>query len=1460
MNFESSIVFRCVARIARLALAAGLLPAAAAVAQLPITFTPGNPPPVLSGSVVPFNHGATGEWNQIYSIRMAPNGTIVFLDSPNSEIYGLTPGASTPTLIAGAGTQGSGANDCTTMEASGTYWNAGISFDSANNLYFGNRYSSLAPFCRVPYDTATNTWNFKASAVWGPPTITQSGSQSVLNPQDIFIPACSSSCTKNTLYFSTSGAAGGNAIYEVTFNVSDGSIVGSPTPIISGLQALAASLVVDPAGNVYFTENIYPTPVTQRVSGVREIPAGTTNLVASGSGSEASLTQMVGNSGEFTGISGINVDAQGNLYFSSINNSGYFGYVDGVFMIPNEGTASSPNLNWNDTMMVSPVSAGHQVFVDPRGFLWIATGGNSNWAPTGTLAPTCDATSVQTADATCLESSVVVWKPGAGTIGSASASGSAQAQITGYSVPAAGGTLVLTANNSFTEGQVITFSVASSSDPLYPLNGLSLIVQGTSLSSTQFSVSTSAIAGGSSGTTTATASAIPYSTIYYTFNQATTPASFAFGQNASNFKVIGNPTPNTSITPAVQPCTAGTTYPAFTPTEETSGFPSSGYSWCSLFVQLSSTSVGSMANDVEMLDASKNLITGSNAYLGAIGQGAAISSLSAATPVGIGSGLNQPQQIAVDALGDTYVVDKALKAVEYYAAGTNTSTVGTVYGSGLTAPTGVAVDGAGDLYVADNGSVYEIPYYNGKLQSSQQTKIAGGLGTGNLSLAVDSMGDVFVADQANKQVAEIVNPESEILRQNLSAIQVVGSNASFNGPSAIATDSAGNVWVADGTDLWEITMPFGGASEISTNLPTGVTGMAVDPSGSVLVASASGLTWIPYQTSGTSAGLNINGAVQVIAGFGSGPAAPIGVALDKSQNIYADYGSGATAGLAELSVYGTLNFNNYYTEINPAVPYEVDAQLFNLGNMPLTLAAFYPNNGSDQISGSSDYSILQAATLNQPPCSSSTSVATGSSCFFGLQLLAPSANASDTATLTIASNAVNTPSASAGLTLGLSADVVTDPRPATQIQLVFAPNTSATGCNGSTYPGCETATVTVSSTAGTPGGTVTLRVPGSGLSQQLQTATLGSNGVATFNFTNLSGGTYNALVTYAGQGALTCSGAACFAGSAYSTTFTISQAIPVLTVGVPGKQGCMSWTQTNCSPNQSDVMLYLGTYFINQSSAIWFTAAINSPVGTPTGTVTFETNGQPVDPKQPTSSLVAGDLANFSLANLNTGTYSITAHYNGDQNFAPVDVVIPTFQVIVPSAEITASPATLTTKAGTAVQTTLNLMPLVGFSGDVTLKCLSASLPQYAECTFAYPNSGQGTIGVGQVNTTPPSTIVLTISTNVPVNSGTTTASAARHAPWALAGLFGFGLLGLIAGRKRCSRYLTMVCLAFLLSGVFLGLTSCTNAGYSTPPAAPKVATPTGTYQVQVISYNPTTLQQNSLANTPAYTLQLTVQ
>ncbi len=279
-------------------------------------------------------------------------------------------------------------------------------------------------------------------------------------------------------------------------------------------------------------------------------------------------------------------------------------------------------------------------------------------------------------------------------------------------------------------------------------------------------------------------------------------------------------------------------------------------------------------------------------------------------------------------------------------------------------------------------------------------------------------------------------------------------------------------------------------------------------------------------------------------------------------------------------------------------------------------------------------------------------------------------------------------------------------------------------------------------------------------------------------------------------------------------------------------------------------------------------------MGTPSGTISFTQNGKPADPSQGIDGAIAPNgngVATFSLQNLGLGVYNLTASYSGDVNYAPENVVVQTFYVIVPSVQITETAGPVSVTPGAPATVTLTLMPLVGFSENVSLECNSANapitlpatspattLPPYSECTFNYANPSTGTEPVGKSGAVA-STIVITLSTNVAVNGGSTTASITRQPPWALAGIFGLGLAGLIAARRKLRRWIVVVCAAAMLSGLLLGVSACTNAGYSTPPPAPNVLTPAGTYNVQIITYDPEALIQNSLT-TPMFTLPVSVQ
>ena len=234
----------------------------------------------------------------------------------------------------------------------------------------------------------------------------------------------------------------------------------------------------------------------------------------------------------------------------------------------------------------------------------------------------------------------------------------------------------------------------------------------------------------------------------------------------------------------------------------------------------------------------------------------------------------------------------------------------------LNQPKSVAVDAAGNVYIADAGNgVIEKVTPDGDL-----SVIAGGGATlpsttpgpatsAALSfpsgVAVDANGNVYIADAGNN-VIEKVTPDG-----NLSVIAGGGAltpstvagpatSAALNGPSGVAVDTAGNVYIADtGNNFVEVvdfvsghisllaggggTTPqasqasndwdghFGLGTNIALNGPRGV---AVDASGIVYIADT-GNNVIERVTSSI---------LSVVAGGGTASPSPLGPATHKLLN------------------------------------------------------------------------------------------------------------------------------------------------------------------------------------------------------------------------------------------------------------------------------------------------------------------------------------------------------------------------------------------------------------------------------------------------------------------------------------------------------------------------------------------------------------------------------------------------
>jgi hypothetical protein len=191
---------------------------------------------------------------------------------------------------------------------------------------------------------------------------------------------------------------------------------------------------------------------------------------------------------------------------------------------------------------------------------------------------------------------------------------------------------------------------------------------------------------------------------------------------------------------------------------------------------------------------------------------------------GIGSAarFNGPAGVAVDSGGNLYVADRLNNMIRKVMPGGVVTTLAGApqfgsddgFGSAarFTYPVGVAVDSGDNVYVADE--------YNQIIRKvspdGMVTTLAGGVGvvgstdgTGSAArfnyprgVAVDTAGNVYVADTSNNTIRK-VTPTGVVTTlagkagQTLESVDGIGSAARFYSPNGVASDSDGNVYVAD---------------------------------------------------------------------------------------------------------------------------------------------------------------------------------------------------------------------------------------------------------------------------------------------------------------------------------------------------------------------------------------------------------------------------------------------------------------------------------------------------------------------------------------------------------------------------------------------------------------------------------------------------------------------------------------
>ncbi len=265
---------------------------------------------------------------------------------------------------------------------------------------------------------------------------------------------------------------------------------------------------------------------------------------------------------------------------------------------------------------------------------------------------------------------------------------------------------------------------------------------------------------------------------------------------------------------------------------------------------------------------------------------------------GTGDGqLNRPGGVAADAVGNLYVADNDNHRIQKFTAtGTFITRWGSV-GSGngqFINPTGIALDAEANVYIADfnNNRIQKFSGAGAPISEAPGAYLLkwGGYGTGPgqfsgvTGVASDAAGNIYVADYGNHRIQKFTSTGAYSTQWG----SLGPGNGQFDYPFAVATDPAGNVYVADtnnnriqkfsNTGFYLTQWGAFGAGNGLFNVPIGV---ATDAAGDVYVVDQYNHRIQKFTGGGAY--------VTQWGSFGSGPGQfyyPGGVATDAAGSVY----------------------------------------------------------------------------------------------------------------------------------------------------------------------------------------------------------------------------------------------------------------------------------------------------------------------------------------------------------------------------------------------------------------------------------------------------------------------------------------------------------------------------------------------------------------------------------------------
>jgi uncharacterized protein (TIGR03437 family) len=314
-----------------------------------------------------------------------------------------------------------------------------------------------------------------------------------------------------------------------------------------------------------------------------------------------------------------------------------------------------------------------------------------------------------------------------------------------------------------------------------------------------------------------------------------------------------------------------------------------------------------------------------------------------------------PNGIAVDATGDLYIADTDNQRVRKVSAAGIVTTIagnglfgysgdgGAAASAQLGTPVGVALDASGNVYIADaanyrirrvsaTGIITTVAGNGFKDYSGDGGAAASAQLSEPEGVAVDAVGNLYLADTANYRVRKVsiggvIATVAGTGSAGYSGDGGLATSAQLRGPTGIAIDAGGNLYIADQPN--NVIRQISAAGAITTVAGTGTAGFSGDggratsaqlsrPNG--VAVDAGGNLYIADTGNNRIRKVSAEGIITTIAGgsafgySGDGDPAydallnsPSGVAVDASGNLYiADTGNRQIRKISTAGIISTV--------------------------------------------------------------------------------------------------------------------------------------------------------------------------------------------------------------------------------------------------------------------------------------------------------------------------------------------------------------------------------------------------------------------------------------------------------------------------------------------------------------------------------------------------------------------------